>query len=820
MELFRPYRAFLGFSSYREKNIENLNLFFEKIVFIYRLNDIKIHNKNQFFMKKTIISLALLLTSIGGWAQKVWNTTTSFCDNDILSLTAQDVEFKQDETILHLRQQNAAGSMIAFPKSTILKDQNGKTYAIKSGKPTRGYETECKLNEWTTVPENGILNLALHFEPVPETTERFHVFTGYNFYGFRIWNIQEPKTMQLSLFNSNWRNEQGDWVLGLYDSGAVYGGKAYSYAEKSDKKIVLSNGSDNLTITIGKKKAGKRLFTINGEKLTLECFGATLPAYPTEDNTAFSTDLKKGEAVISGWIKDFPKEIPEEGTKYGVSIKVMDLLTGELADYNDSTIDEEGRFSIKIKVTGTQCITYHEVANNVLVYETKMFAEPGKNYFVMHNWNTNKCLFMGDDARLQNEFQAFPCKFEWKTSRFTDDMKKSFDSIMVKYNDYIAKYPTLSKRYRDYILFEAQLRAADNLIQAPNMVEGTSIADKILNINPSLPISLSQTLQDYLYNKFSIVYSQARGNYRFSPEVLLNFEKEGKLSFSDSDHDLIKRWQKRNEVMEQINQCKTEEEAMKVYEEAKKVLPNEELEAIHRREDIAKVFSKWAPDPYQMLLNVIDSLFTDQPTRDYCRAIRFARELANNKSFPENAAIFYNSIMSTDLKLMIDELNNHYKEEAKKNEELAKKVIAPSSNVAGLTDGKAIIDKMIEPYRGKIVYMDVWGTWCQPCVQAIKASPSLKEAVKDYDIVYLYFAIQSEDAAWKGAIVEYGLTKPNYVHYNLPEQQQDAVKKYLQLDGVPFYVLFDKQGNMQPLDRGHMGDIEGFKKRIEELSKK
>ena len=63
--------------------------------------------------------------------------------------------------------------------------------------------------------------------------------------------------------------------------------------------------------------------------------------------------------------------------------------------------------------------------------------------------------------------------------------------------------------------------------KSEQVVEGTSIADKILNINPSLPISLSQTLQDYLYNKFSIVYSQARGNYRFSPEVLLNFEKEG-----------------------------------------------------------------------------------------------------------------------------------------------------------------------------------------------------------------------------------------------------------------------------------------------------
>ena len=123
-------------------------------------------------MRQTIITLCLLLTAISGWAQKVWNTTTSFCDNDILSLTAQDVEFKQDETILHLRQQNGPGSWICFPKSTVLKDQNGKTYAIKSGKPTRGYETECILDERTTVPENGILNLALHFEPVPETTER------------------------------------------------------------------------------------------------------------------------------------------------------------------------------------------------------------------------------------------------------------------------------------------------------------------------------------------------------------------------------------------------------------------------------------------------------------------------------------------------------------------------------------------------------------------------------------------------------------------------------------------------------------------------
>ena len=149
-----------------------------------------------------------------------------------------------------------------------------------------------------------------------------------------------------------------------------------------------------------------------------------------------------------------------------------------------------------------------------------------------------------------------------------------------------------------------------------------------------------------------------------------------------------------------------------------------------------------------------------------------------------------------------------------------KKVIAPASNVEGLTDGKAIVEKMIEPYKGKIIYMDVWGTWCQPCVNAIKASPAMKEAVKDYDIVYLYFAYSSEDAAWKGYIAELGLTKPNYVHYNLPPKQQSAVIEYLKVEGFPSYFLFDKQGNVETLDRGHIGDIPGFKKKIDELSKK
>ena len=193
-------------------------------------------------------------------------------------------------------------------------------------------------------------------------------------------------------------------------------------------------------------------------------------------------------------------------------------------------------------------------------------------------------------------------------------------------------------------------------------------------------------------------------------------------------------------------------------------------------------------------------------------------------------------IISGSRLLIINEIRNdyfrqqvinqrcYYAELVRQNEEAVKKVIAPASNVEGLTDGKAIIDKIIEPYKGKIVYMDVWGTWCKPCIEDIKASPKLKDALKDYDIVYLYFHIggdmEESPDVWKGAIAELGLTKPNYVHYLIPRPQQKMVTDYLKVEGYPSYYLFDKQGNMEKLDRGHMGNIEGFKKKIDELSKK
>jgi thiol-disulfide isomerase/thioredoxin len=259
---------------------------------------------------------------------------------------------------------------------------------------------------------------------------------------------------------------------------------------------------------------------------------------------------------------------------------------------------------------------------------------------------------------------------------------------------------------------------------------------------------------------------------------------------------------------------------MEKYKKIQDMYPREELNAFFSKEEVSKAYSEWAPSNDQIQKNVIESLFTDQTMRDFCRSLILGKVLQEVKSLPDYYSQLYDDIKNEDFKQQINELKDYYAEQQRQNEEKVKSVIAPNSNVAGLTDGKAIVEKMIEPYKGKIIYMDVWGTWCQPCVQAIKASPTLKDAVKDYDVVYLYFEYGSPESAWKSAIADLNLIKPNYVHYQLPSEQQEAVIKYLKVDGFPSYFLFDKNGNMEPLDRGHIGDTDGFKKKIEELNKK
>ena len=143
-------------------------------------------------------------------------------------------------------------------------------------------------------------------------------------------------------------------------------------------------------------------------------------------------------------------------------------------------------------------------------------------------------------------------------------------------------------------------------------------------------------------------------------------------------------------------------------------------------------------------------------------------------------------------------------------------ILKSNEDVANMSDGEKILRKILEPYKGKIVLLDVWGTWCGPCKEALSHSAEEYERLKNFDLVYLYMANRSDDDSWKNVIKEYNLVGDNVVHYNLPTDQQAAVENYLNVHGWPTYKLFDRNGNLLDLNVDAR-DLENLARLLEKL---
>ena len=164
---------------------------------------------------------------------------------------------------------------------------------------------------------------------------------------------------------------------------------------------------------------------------------------------------------------------------------------------------------------------------------------------------------------------------------------------------------------------------------------------------------------------------------------------------------------------------------------------------------------------------------------------------------------------------MIEKKNDYYV--ALANREFNKLVLKSSDDVKDLTEGEALLRKLLEPYKGKFVLLDVWGTWCGPCKEALSHSQEEYDRLKEFDIAYLYLANNSPRESWENVIKEYNVSGENVAHYNLPSKQQSAIERHLGVRAFPTYKLFDRDGNMLDLniDARNLDDLVQLLKQLQ-----
>ena len=116
---------------------------------------------------------------------------------------------------------------------------------------------------------------------------------------------------------------------------------------------------------------------------------------------------------------------------------------------------------------------------------------------------------------------------------------------------------------------------------------------------------------------------------------------------------------------------------------------------------------------------------------------------------------------------------------------------SPSFNYPD-TSGKSI---SLASLSGKLVYIDVWATWCGPCKAQIPFLIQLEEKYRTKEIAFISLSIDQlkDSTKWKKMILEKELKGIQIIAENA--WRSTFVKDYI-IEGIPRFILIDQSGNI------------------------
>lgn len=122
-----------------------------------------------------------------------------------------------------------------------------------------------------------------------------------------------------------------------------------------------------------------------------------------------------------------------------------------------------------------------------------------------------------------------------------------------------------------------------------------------------------------------------------------------------------------------------------------------------------------------------------------------------------------------------------------------------------LKDYKGVEYKLSD-YRGKVVVIDVWATWCSGCIEKLPTFLKIRDKYKERDdIVFTVISIDN-----KAAHSKWKFSHPKYNLMNIPsliasEEETDFQKEY-NITGIPRYFIIDKKGKIVTVYAPSPGD--------------
>ena len=503
------------------------------------------------------------------------------------------------------------------------------------------------------------------------------------------------------------------------------------------------------------------------------------------------------------------------------------LYTDEQEDFY-ADLDSLGRFTVKIPVLNSS-----EFFCDWRRCFMRTMLEPGKTYFLLYDFKEGRRYFMGNDTRLQNELFKYP--LDWQSIRLDDCLNGTDKATPEQFDQYVAsvdslikaqfanidalceQHPTLSTRFNLFRKGNTLSQQACDFGQARFRGEGFQLSD-----------NARRYAYDTFWTKFEKPYTLHRGFSGFLRDYLDDAINISTISFNWNAQDYIEEFASNDEELALLTRWKdwiadaqSQVESAPTIEEKQRVaekLNADNADMIKKVDAVlngpkAKKFINGKLFFIRMNreLNVLDSLNADPFIKDVWLTRQVLQQIDHERTalLPFVMDTVKAMIGNPDCIAMIEKQNDHYL--AIENREFDKLVLKSSDNLADLSEGEALLKKILEPYKGKFVLLDIWGTWCGPCKDALSHSTEEYARLKDYDIEFLYLANRSPQDSWENVIKEYNVSGPNVAHYNLPDEQQAAIERHLNVHSWPTYKLFNRDG--------HLLDIEVDARNLDELAR-
>lgn len=196
----------------------------------------------------------------------------------------------------------------------------------------------------------------------------------------------------------------------------------------------------------------------------------------------------------------------------------------------------------------------------------------------------------------------------------------------------------------------------------------------------------------------------------------------------------------------------------------------------------------------------------DDPQMAFVRKLKMLNKMVTAQDIKNNVAGYYVLMyfMGGGNKYIKEFANEFYKVSTDQERiDFVKKRLETNDGNTLMTGSQAPDFEMKDPdgkivkfsdLKGKFVYIDVWATWCGPCVEEIPYVASLHEKYKnDKRVAFVSISIDEDVNKWRAKIDK---DKPEWLQFNVEEGIESKMCKEYLISGIPRFMMFDDKGKI------------------------